>query len=178
MIAFTGFSDAPNNKFTTTVREKLEGQAQKLGLKIAVGENLDSSVTHVVAPPGTRTLKTLAACLGLRWLLVPRWLEESSSVGHLLEETKFGVRLSHRPLAGKNVFISDGFKTHKAFTAEHFTVLVERLGKGRISTSPFGADFLLLASSKEDQENYSMIPTGTRLNWSEFFELIQPSLPQ
>jgi hypothetical protein len=177
VVAFTGFTDTPGSIYSSQLKAQLEKQAETLGLKIAAGDNLDATVTHVVAPPGTRTLKTLAACLGLRWLLDPSWIEMSAAAGCLLPESAAGVRLAERPLLGKSVFISDQFKSHRAFNADHFSVLIERLGKGKIVASPFGADFILIGATNEDFENYSMIAEAKKLVWTQFFELIQPTRP-
>lgn len=60
--------------------------AAKLGLTVVAGDKHETSITHVVAPPSARTFKTLVAVLGGRWLVTPRWIEESKKEGMVLPE--------------------------------------------------------------------------------------------
>lgn len=61
-------------------------KVQHLGGTIISSSEFTKDLTHVVAPPGSRTMKTLAAALTHRWLVSPDWILESFERGEWLPE--------------------------------------------------------------------------------------------
>jgi hypothetical protein len=160
-------------KFNSSFRDDLQDRVTLLQGSIAESETFDSKITHVVIPPNTRTMKTLAAALTKRWLVTAQWVLDSTEAGFFVEETKYGYKKQVCPFEGKKVYISGDFylaNRDKNIKEQSFKLLIEQLGKGKIVTKPDGADFVL-AANNDQQTNY---PNGTLLTWGQFFDLIQP----
>ena len=69
-------------------------------------EEFDPNVTHIIAPPTSRTLKTFAASLTSSWLITdPQWVFDSIKVGHWLAEGNYGVRFDLKPFEGKPFYV-------------------------------------------------------------------------
>eukprot|EP00736_Rhodelphis_marinus_P005367 Rmarinus@m.9770 len=68
-------------------------------------------VTHVVSPPGHRTLKTLGAQMhGGIWVVDTAWLLESAEMGGFLSEGPYGRRTDNPAIAGSRVYMTPSFK--------------------------------------------------------------------
>jgi len=110
-----------------------------------------------------------------RWLVTPEWITESKKAGKWVDEEDFGTRLQAPLFESKKVFISDDFRTentqHNNYNPQNFKTLIERLGKGKITNSAFGADILLIPAFTK--HNYSQL-AGQCLTWKQFFNFIQP----
>jgi hypothetical protein len=55
----------------------LEKQLEEMGVKIKRGNAFDKSITHVVAPVGQNTWKTIAGSLAMRWVVHEGWVRDS-----------------------------------------------------------------------------------------------------
>jgi len=169
VVAFTGF--LPTGPYDFIMRKKLAKDIETMKGQVIWGDTFDSSITHVVAPTGCRTMKTLIACLTGRWLVTPDWILKSNSKNKFVKETQYGYKRNNYLFEGKKVFISNYFKTEnesKHFHEQNFSTLIETLGRGEIIQNAFSADLILVSS--HEKEKYR----GQCLTWQEFFEVIQP----
>lgn len=102
------------------------------------------------------------------------------------------------PFLNKRVFITDDFRKEneeRRFNEQNYKVLIETLGKGKISRNAFDADIILVAAgtdlskygvSEEDSGSKKKKKASEKkdqtqkmfLTWAEFFELIQPTTRQ
>ena len=62
VVAFSGFKHN-HPEFSLEARQTLEQIVIKLGGKVKNESEFDGNITHVVSPPNSRTVKTLAAVL-------------------------------------------------------------------------------------------------------------------
>eukprot|EP01114_Cavostelium_apophysatum_P015640 TRINITY_DN4306_c0_g1_i1.p1 TRINITY_DN4306_c0_g1~~TRINITY_DN4306_c0_g1_i1.p1 ORF type:complete len:1452 (-),score=526.24 TRINITY_DN4306_c0_g1_i1:463-4818(-) len=176
LVSFSGFKEN-DSVFNTKFKDNLIERVILLGGDVRMGELFDAKITHVIAPPNCRTMKTLAASLTGRWLIQPQWVLESTGAGYFVEESKFGHRNPVSPFRDRKVFISEGFKkemNERSFKDGNIKALVQQLGKGSIVTEENEADFLLIPSKGNS------VPSANgnqeekrRLTWSQFFDLIQ-----
>ena len=67
-------------------------------------------VTHVVAPPGVRNRKTVAALATQRWLLRDSWIEACALAQVMVAEAEHGVRRSAATLAGTSFFFEASYR--------------------------------------------------------------------
>jgi hypothetical protein len=183
VVAFTGFSER-DKRYNMEFKKRLETAALKLGVKLSAGDN-DSSISHVIAPPNTRTLKTLVASIGGRWLLLPEWLERSEEMGSLAPESEyvlclhcfcslltfgnlhgsFGFRVTQRHFEGKYVFLSDKFKKNKTFNMDHFELLVAKVR--RAFKLRFPASLTRYFSCKAGKGFFCELSIWSRLHFSK-----------
>jgi len=170
VVAFSGFM--PGNSFDYPLRTQMGKQVEKLKGQVCWGDTFDSSITHVVTPPNCRTMKTLIARLTGRWLVTPDWIIDSATAGHWVDEKPYGLSVTEDLFKNKNVFISEDFVTENAkdYNAQNFKLLIEKLGRGKITTSAFNADLILVPS--QIKHNYHTL--GRCLSWKQFFNYIQP----
>ena len=56
---------------------ELEQQLEEMGVKIKRGNAFDKTITHVVAPAGQNTWKTIAGALAQRWVVHDGWVRDS-----------------------------------------------------------------------------------------------------
>jgi len=166
VVTFTGFRES-DPKYNFKLRQYLAEQVKKLGGEVSIkGGSFDSKITHVVAPPMVRTMKTLIGSLTGRWFVKPEWIINSIPSGKFIPAGGYGHKLKEQPFKDKKVFISDAFikeNANKHFHLENFQTLIEKLGRGSIVTSAFGADIILVGTGPH---NYTQ---GTCLTWNEFF---------
>eukprot|EP01127_Copromyxa_protea_P023198 TRINITY_DN8624_c0_g3_i1.p1 TRINITY_DN8624_c0_g3~~TRINITY_DN8624_c0_g3_i1.p1 ORF type:complete len:1511 (-),score=427.56 TRINITY_DN8624_c0_g3_i1:47-4435(-) len=173
VVAFTGFVPT-SKKYNLKMRAQLAKSVQNLGGNVEWGDTFHSTITHVIAPPDCRTMKTLIARLTGRWLVTPEWILQSAKSKKFLDEGKYGSRITVPTFQDKTVFISEDFRKENAsnhFHEENFKTLIETLGKGRIVKSAFGADIVLIPALSA--HNFGKL-TATCLTWKEFFNHIQP----
>jgi len=173
VVAFTGFVPEGGGPYDFNLRKELANQLTKMGGKVIWGDTFDSGITHVVAPAGCRTMKTLIASLTGRWLVTPEWISESVKNGNFKSEQEYGYKRSNYLFEEKKVFITKEFKEEnesKQFHEQNFSTLIETLGHGKIVKNAFSADVILVATTEKDK-----YICGECLTWQEFFEVIQPS---
>jgi hypothetical protein len=184
VIAFAGFKDL---KWVQELTEK----AKLLHCTVVEdGGRFDASVTHIVAPVNTRTLKTMVASLLHRWLIAPEWLLQSSEAGYLLPEYSFGQKCHReRPFESKLVLLSQGFREENATRMDlrELRLLVEQVGRGKVLLENRTEDYnnplvdYVLVSVGEKAECPSEVsaksqPDARLLTWKEFFMFIQPTI--
>jgi len=170
IIAFTGF--IPETEYDFKLRHKLAKYVERMKGKVLWGDTFDAEITHIVAPPNCRTMKTLIASLTQRWVLSPNWILDSLKQNKFIDEKPYGNRQSTNVFNNKLVFISTDFATTNLnYNLENFKTLIEVLGKGTITNKAFGADIILVPSLiKHNYHN-----SGAEcLTWKQFFNKIQP----
>ncbi|KAI9221421.1 hypothetical protein BC828DRAFT_380989 [Blastocladiella britannica] len=171
-VTFSGFRESLPD-YTPGLKEKLVKMIETLnGAVVTANDEFDMTITHVVTPANSRTFKTLAAALSHRWLIFDvAWIQKSLEAGKFVPPEAYGVRYFSAPFKGKSVCLTPKFLEENAsrqFRIDNAKQLVETYGKGTLTTSPKGADWILTAAS--DKEAY----TGKRLDWTGFIKLIMP----
>eukprot|EP01117_Protostelium_nocturnum_P014338 TRINITY_DN5452_c0_g4_i1.p1 TRINITY_DN5452_c0_g4~~TRINITY_DN5452_c0_g4_i1.p1 ORF type:complete len:1330 (-),score=514.18 TRINITY_DN5452_c0_g4_i1:27-4016(-) len=174
VVAFSGFKEG-EKIFNLNLRNDLADRILLLGGEAVLDDAFDAKISHIItAGPTVRTMKSMAACLTGRWLLLHHWVLESSSAGYFVDETPFGIKRTN-PFGKKQVFLSPEFLTEsskKNFTKGNYVTLIERLGKGRIVEKREDADIVVISSSQSATAQEKEKGT-TVLNWVTFFTLIQ-----
>ena len=84
--------------YTTAIKNDLILKLKRLGASIKLDGEFEEKITHVIVPPGCRTLKTFAAALTGKWLITELdWVYESAKAGHFLSEVKYGKKFTDQP---------------------------------------------------------------------------------
>jgi hypothetical protein len=129
-------------------------------------------ITHMICPPETKTLKTLAAILSGAWIITdPQWILESVKEKKVLNESKYGYRCSKNPFTGKQLYFSPEFIElckDKSKPSHQWLNFIELLwvqcSNGHISQS--------------SNAEYTMVPDGVEaehgigLTWHQFMAMI------
>jgi len=112
VIEFSNFKERTD--YSIELKDRLGKYAEKLGAEIKKDSiDFEDDVTHVVCPPKSRTLKTLAALVTCRWVVTAEWIIESNKAGKFLPETLYGVKPAQKPYANKKFYITNSFKAEK-----------------------------------------------------------------
>jgi len=108
-------------------------------------ENEDyNEITHLVAPSGTKSPKTMAAILHRRWILPTKWLEESKAQGAFVSEASYGFLCTERTfLYEQKVFFTPDSKSD-----EHRKLLVG-MASGTTVNSRDLADIVVIGPKEE-----------------------------
>lgn len=146
LIAFTG---VPKRERHADLVRELKGEVHE-------GGEFPPQLTHVVAPLGHSSLKTLAAALASKWIVPPEWIKASGEAGHWLPESEFGgVRFDGpmaRPFRAKSFYPTTAYRTqHQSsplLPTYFLPILIEKLGKGHLLKEPTGADYILIADTE------------------------------
>ncbi|KAL6077105.1 hypothetical protein QOT17_002411 [Balamuthia mandrillaris] len=171
VIYFSGFKpDDPI--YNHRMKESLATASLKLGgAEVRWDAEFDTQITHVIAPPDSRTMKTLAAALTGRWLMAPEWVLDSQREGRWLEEKSYGTCYAERPFALKRFYMAPSFrkenekKNHKLSNAH---TLIVKLGRGTVVTKPENVDFTLVATNNQNASEVHGIP----VTWAQFVNMI------
>jgi hypothetical protein len=129
-------------------------------------------ITHMICPPETKTLKTLAAILSGAWIITdPEWILESVLQKKVQEEGQYGFRCEKNPITGKTLYLSPEFKElcqDKTKPSHQWIKFMELLwiecSKGTIVQT--------------DDADYTMVPDGVEsdrgegLTWHQFMTMI------
>jgi len=99
IVAFSGFKQSD-----TELKSQFEEIVTKLGGKVRNEAEFDINITHIVTPPNTRTIKTLAAVLSHRWLVNRQWLLDCQKEGNFIDEQSYGIRSMLTPFKDKKFF--------------------------------------------------------------------------
>eukprot|EP01135_Chromosphaera_perkinsii_P002476 Nk52_evm82s223 gene=Nk52_evmTU82s223 len=178
-ILFSGFKPK-SEKYSLGFKKNLINMAKKLGVEVKLENELEDAVSHVVAPPGCTTMKTLAASLTGRWIMRPEWIKLSKNEGNLLDEGAFGFISSYSPFSGKKVCLSEAFlkeNSEKHFKLDNCRLLVETLGKGSLCSEIDNADYILCTDSEASAETAEERKKRGKVYWDEFLKLI-PQPPE
>eukprot|EP01127_Copromyxa_protea_P018568 TRINITY_DN586_c3_g1_i2.p1 TRINITY_DN586_c3_g1~~TRINITY_DN586_c3_g1_i2.p1 ORF type:complete len:1313 (-),score=413.97 TRINITY_DN586_c3_g1_i2:57-3995(-) len=172
VIAFSSFKDGTefNNDLKATLTEK----AVSLNARIQSEPQFEKSITHVVSPPQSKTMKTLGAVITGRWLVPPEWILKSKEAGQFLPEEEFGRRLISAPFEGKKFFVTKEFKNIKdaATKQGHLNTLVVELGGASIVEDAEAADYII--GTNQDKKLF----TKPLFTWSAFLAWILEFLEQ
>ncbi|KAJ3360913.1 hypothetical protein GGF32_007957 [Allomyces javanicus] len=173
VVTFSGFRESLPG-FHPKLKETLSQHIIDLngGVKHESDE-FDYSITHVLTPPNSRTIKTLAAALSHKYLVFDvQWIYDSVKAGKFLPvDPKHGVRYFSTPFKGKTLCITDAFREENAarvFRMENAELLVQKYGKGTIVSDPNQADWVLTSAS--DKSTYK----GRVVDWTAFIKIIVP----
>ncbi|KAL2913032.1 hypothetical protein HK105_207487 [Polyrhizophydium stewartii] len=172
LICFSGFKDG--TPFHNALKKELAQAIKTLpDAAVLTGStaNYDPRITHMIAPPGSRTLKTFAASLMSAWLINdPRWVLDSAKHGSWLDESKYGFRFLENPIRDKRFFLAPSFmacpKT-KEFRLEYLRCLVLECSRGHLVDKIGDADYVIRADG--DQTEHGSVPN---LDWNGFIALI------
>ncbi|KAL0489099.1 PAX-interacting protein [Acrasis kona] len=172
-IDFSGFKDTTPN-YNKSDRQHLRKIVHEMGGRIHVGkerEEYDQKITHVIAPPGTRTLKTLGAAIQGKWILDAKWLLDCQKANKFVREDDYGFKHELCPFNFKTVFLTPAFKED---VGEKNVGYCEKLifdYGGGIRVELEEDSEIVLISKKEmtdcDGDNI-------RMNWEETLEYIYP----
>lgn len=112
-----------------------------------MGEEINSEVTHVVAPERTTTLKTFLAALSSIWIVPPRWLNASLKAGTFLSESEFGgIRGQPNRLHRQRFFLHGSLLEefrHRGFPLGKVSGVLER-GGGSVCSAMEEATVILV----------------------------------
>jgi hypothetical protein len=157
------------------MKKKLSEDIVRLHGSVRWNSAFDPQITHLVALPNTRTMKTLIASVLGKWLVTTGWVTDSVKVGYFLPEQSYGTKFSPRPFLGKKFFISTRFrKKNKKYRLQCCKTLIN-LGAGEIVVTVTDADYILVTSKELQSSITSNNTKGKYLVWGEFIKLINPS---
>jgi hypothetical protein len=66
VVTFSGFKEG-DSVYHTAYKEELSKIVVQLNGQVRNEAEFDTKITHVITPPSSRTMKTLAAALTNRW---------------------------------------------------------------------------------------------------------------
>jgi len=138
----------------STIRKKkdqLIDLVKQLGGVVNLEVKFDPSITHVVVPPETHTIKGLAALITEKWVVSPSWLEDSAKVKMFLPPDKYGIRGKPSPFEGKTFYINQTSFEKEIF--HNALILLETLGKGKRVPFHDGADIIISNNIMKDVLN-------------------------
>jgi len=94
-VTFSGFSDSNDRGFTNKEKDILTQKILKLGGEVVSQEKFQKNkFTHMVTPPGSKTMKSLAASLTSKWMITDiQWIHHSALAGYFLPEDDYGVKI-------------------------------------------------------------------------------------
>jgi hypothetical protein len=95
------------------MKKKLSEDIVRLHGSVRWNSAFDPQITHLVALPNTRTMKTLIASVLGKWLVTTGWVTDSVKVGYFLPEQSYGTKFSPRPFLGKKIFHFDTISKEK-----------------------------------------------------------------
>jgi len=173
LITFSGFSENHQNGFTNKEKDILVHKIQKLGGEV-VNDFQKNKFTHMITPPGSKTMKSLAASLTSKWMITDlQWIHHSALAGHFLPEDEYGKKFTTTPFKGKKVFKSKSFideHQEKTGRLDNCQNLVGQLGKGIFVNSIEEADLILTGT---DEDDHSYEKAGKQcLTWNKMIESI------
>ena len=117
--------------YTNDYKSRLSAGMNNLGAAVSVGEEYSRSTTHIVAPPGLKTIKTSIGCVSGIWLVPPEWAEACIQAQLFVDETDFGgTRNTTNPFKGKSVHLTEDYKkdnANKGFNEPQLKLLIEKV---------------------------------------------------
>ena len=161
VVAFSGFKHN-HPEFSLEARQTLEQMVVKLGGKVKNESEFDGNITHVVSPPNSRTVKTLAAVLTHKWLVGSKWVLDSLEEGAFVDEEPYGIHSNESPFRGRKFFLTDAFvKEHekKESKLQNCKSLIVLFGKGEMIKDLSKADMVIRASGESATYAPSLIFT-------------------
>jgi len=165
VVWFTGFGPADLQR-----KDFLKLAVTNLGGEVRADIKYDETITHVVMPPNTRTIKSLVALITGKWVVSPDWLDDCHNAKKFLPSNKYGKCGKKSPFEGKTFYLSPSFTNQyntNSDSYKHVIILLETIGHGIRQESATGADFILVGTnSKESFEN------GTVFTMSSIVELV------
>ncbi|KXS14909.1 hypothetical protein M427DRAFT_70254 [Gonapodya prolifera JEL478] len=150
VFAFTGFSD-PNN-WSPQLKVRLGDIVRELGGVVNQGaEDFDPTVTHIVAPPSSKTLKTFAGLLSGKWIV---------------QDYNWILKSGEEPFNGKLFFLTAAFENEAQSSWLHYARTLIKVGNGMEVSNPGQADIVLRGSKEK-----SVYPCLT-VDWLNFVGMI------
>ncbi|KNC47434.1 uncharacterized protein AMSG_02452 [Thecamonas trahens ATCC 50062] len=172
LVTFSGFGDDADRLAT------LRDVVLKLGGRVKANpQEFDAAITHVVALPGARTLKLLAAGLTGRWIMRPEWLTASAAESGFVDEAGYGARfpVEDNPFRGRRLYLADAFVASISKTKlANFTKLAFKLGRAVRVDSEAAADIVVVPPLPAGADPHQR-PVHHR-TWHELIHAI-PSCP-
>jgi len=135
------------------------------------------NAAHMISPPETKTLKTLAATLSGAWIIQdPQWIIQSADQKQWLDETAFGFRCDPNPFTGLKLFVAPSFtrvsKERKGAQGwpGFIDLLWVKCSQGLIVPSEREADFIIVGDENKYKNDH---PGGKKIiDWFKFMSLI------
>ena len=165
IVSFSGFRD-DQPVYNTKLKHDLAEKLKSLGAVVKMDGEFEDKITHVLTPPGCRTLKSFAASLTSKWLITnTAWVIDSFSSEKFVNESRYGERFTERPFKDKSFYLADSFmkecRSGKEFRVDNAKNLITVLGGGFIVKSINAADNVIRGGS--DSSDY---PDKNVYTWS------------
>ena len=150
-ITFTGIRDVK-------LQKDLFNWLNELGATVHNGADFNDEITHVLAPPGYKSIRVLAASLTGKWIVPIRWVEACHRSKEFVPElSQGGFNNTHvRPFRFRTLWMSHAFaemhKSHPVYPTAALRTLLEKLGKARWCETAGLADFLLVTEKEKDSK--------------------------
>ena len=100
---------------------ELEQQLEEMGVKIKRGNAFDKTITHVVAPAGQNTWKTIAGALAQRWVVHDGWVRDSY---HAFKQQRSTMHTGSTAQESPHFFVDENRygnkKETRIFNKKHF----------------------------------------------------------
>lgn len=164
VVAFTGLSKDREQQ------EQLVAILRSLGARVHNGADFTADITHVVAPTGYQSVRTMAAALSAKWLVSTGWITDSGRAGRLLSASGYGRQYHTSGLRGHTVHLTANFckqQTGAQLNAACCRALIEPIGRGRVVDDVSTADYVL-CGDEEDRHGP---------NWLHLADFIRTLIP-
>eukprot|EP01103_Thecamoeba_quadrilineata_P014249 TRINITY_DN4198_c0_g1_i2.p1 TRINITY_DN4198_c0_g1~~TRINITY_DN4198_c0_g1_i2.p1 ORF type:complete len:1228 (-),score=317.37 TRINITY_DN4198_c0_g1_i2:18-3623(-) len=146
VVCITGITDQ-------TIIDDLTSKVIALSGTMNISDRgLDHSVTHVISPQTTTTIKSLISALTNLWLVTPDWIIDSAENGFFLPEHNYGKRQKSNSLVNKKFLIDPSFLKETNIIVPNVPKLIE-LGRGQIVKSNQKYDYILVGNSVRDKSD-------------------------
>jgi hypothetical protein len=126
-------------------------------------------ITHMICPPETKTLKTLAAILSGAWIITdPQWIFDSKD--KIQDESNYGFRCENNPITKKTLYISPEFRElckDKSKPSHQWIQFIDLLWvecSGGSVVDDEDADYTMVVEGSDGH--------GTALTWHQFMSMI------
>ncbi|KAJ3349689.1 hypothetical protein HDU91_006362, partial [Kappamyces sp. JEL0680] len=144
-------------------------------------DQYDDKITHMISPPETKTLKTLAATLSGAWIIQdPAWVTNSLAQKKWLDETAYGFQIDPNPFRGLALYKDPSFEavSKERKGAQGWPGFVDLLwvkcSGGRLVDSAEEADYVMVG---DESKHRDLHPQSQTLDWFKFMAMI-PSAAQ
>lgn len=168
-VSLSGFKPGYDGYDLAAKKEQIR-MAKSLGFKVHSDSQFTRDITHVVAPPGCRTMKVLGATLLGRWVVDANWLPACKAASALAPPAAFGC-VYENPYSEKRFFLTASFRTEAQSMpqacgrVDHATKLIGEFSNGLLIDAEADADFVIMGDSEAGN--------GPRyLTFTQFVEMI------
>eukprot|EP01124_Arcella_intermedia_P029136 TRINITY_DN6080_c0_g3_i1.p1 TRINITY_DN6080_c0_g3~~TRINITY_DN6080_c0_g3_i1.p1 ORF type:complete len:585 (-),score=172.38 TRINITY_DN6080_c0_g3_i1:194-1765(-) len=158
-------------------KQELKDIILSLGGDLREDSKFDQSITHIVCPSNTHTIKSLVGFVTGKWVVGPGWLEDSKTAKKFISPQPYGKCGKSSPFEGKTFYLSPSFLSSNPVSSEtynNFIILLETLGGGTRKESGKNVDFVILAST--DKESPGAYGQAKLLTYSSLIDLVNSNI--